>query len=250
MLAQKSDAKCVARGTGDVTACVDDPLDAKTDSKEQKLLADFADRCNPVPAWGVNGATCCEGGANDGATCLLPAACPGGTCVGGACISAAAESGAGDISHDLFGPTVVVDSDKKAATCQAKISLRAGKLYAAHWKAFRKCKKDNIALITGDADLVSTCLGPPQSDNRGVISREQARMVETVQAKCVERGVTPVGGEFAGLCSAVADGLFGDCVIDRVACRFCQAVNIADAIAPPLDCDGFDDGMSNASCTP
>ena len=47
---------------------------------------------------------------------------------------------------------------------------RAEKLYAAHWKAFRKCKKDNFALISNDADLVSVCLGPPQN---GAKSHEQ-----------------------------------------------------------------------------
>jgi hypothetical protein len=128
LLAQKSDFKCVKKGSGNVTACVDDPVEPKTDGKEQKLIADFADRCDPVPAWGVNGATCCEGGANDGGLCLMPAACPGGSCVGGACISAAAETGAGAITHDLFGATVNVASDRDAANCQAAVSQRAGKL--------------------------------------------------------------------------------------------------------------------------
>ena len=168
LLAGNSDSKCVKKGKGtDATACVDDPLDPKTDKKEQKLLTDFADRCDPVPAWGVNGATCCEGGANDGAVCVAPASCPGGSCVGGACISAAAETAAGAITHDTFGATVVVSADKKAAACQAKVLQRAEKLYAAHWKAFRKCKKDNFALISGDPDLVTVCLGPPQNDAKG-----------------------------------------------------------------------------------
>jgi hypothetical protein len=250
LLAGNSDRKCVRKNRGlDATACVDDPLEPKTDRREQKLLSDFANRCVPVPAWGVNGATCCEGGANDGDVCAAPASCPGGSCVGGACISAAAETGAGAITHDAFGATVAVSADKHAAACQAKVLQRAEKLYAAHWKAFRKCKKDNFALISGDADLVSVCLGPPQSDAKGTIARELARLGDKVQSTCLNKGVTPVGAQFPGLCTGVPDGMFAACIIDRVACRFCQAANNADAIAPPLDCDTFDGG-SPGSCTP
>lgn len=250
-LATKSDFKCVRKGTGDVTSCVDDPLEPKTEKKEQKLLTDFANQCAPVPAWGVNGATCCEGGSNDGALCASPAACPGGgSCVGGACISGAAESRAGAIMHDLFGAMVDVASDRKQAVCQAKVVQRTGKLYVAHWKAFRKCKKDNFALITSDASLVSVCLGPPQSDSRGTVNRELAKLSDKVQTKCINAGVSPVGAQFPGACTAVADGAFADCAAAHVACRFCRAVNVADAIVPPLDCDAFDDGVGNASCPP
>jgi hypothetical protein len=250
LLAGNSDAKCVKKGKGtDATICVDDPLEPKTDKKEQKLLTDFADRCAPVPAWGVNGATCCEGGANDGMICVGPPSCPGGSCVGGACISAAAETGAGAITHDAFGATVVVSGDKKAAACQAKVLQRAEKLYAAHWKAFRKCKKDNFGVILNDADLVSVCLGPPQTDAKGSISKALTKLGEKVQSTCLNKGITPVGAQFPGLCTGTADGMFAACITDRVACRFCQAANRADAIVPPLDCDAFDGG-SAGSCTP
>ena len=126
---------------------------------------------------------------------------------------------------------------------------RAAKLYTARWKAFRKCKKDNFMLISGDTDLVSVCLGPPQSDAKSSISRELGRLTDKVQAVCVNKGITPVGAQFPGLCTGAADGAFADCIAARVACRFCQAANVADAIAPPLDCDAFDGG-SAGSCTP
>lgn len=247
-LATKSDFRCVRRGVGDVTACVDDPDESKTAKKEQKLLNDFANQCDPVPAWGVNGATCCEGGTNDGALCAIPATCGGGTCVGGACISAAAEDNAGGIMHDLFGPTVNISTDKKARVCQSKVVQRAGKLYTSRWKSFRKCKKDNFASIMDDASLVSTCLGPPQSDPRGVVNREEARLLDKVHTKCVLKGVTPVGAQFPGACGAEDDDDFAGCVSERVACRFCQSVNIADAINPPLNCDAFDNGAIDGSC--
>jgi hypothetical protein len=247
-LAGKSDSKCVKKGTGDVTACVDDPVEPKTDKQEQKLIEKFADTCAPVPAWGVNGLSCCEGGANDGAPCLSPAACTGGTCTAGACISAAAEAGAGAITHDLFGATVDVSSDRDTAQCQGKVIQSAGKLYTGRWKAFRKCKKDNFTLITGGADLISVCLGPPQTDVKNFIGSALGKLIDAVQSKCVGKGVSPVGAAFPGVCTAAADVDFAGCVDRRVACRFCRAINVADAIVPPLDCDLFDDGASNASC--
>ncbi len=248
-LAGNSDAKCVKKGPGDVTACVDDALEPKTDKQEQKLIDKFADFCAvAVPAWGVNGLSCCEGGANDGATCVSPAACTGGTCTPGACISAAAEAAAGAIAHDLFGATVTVSSDRVIAGCQAKVIQKAGKLYTGRWKSFRTCKKNNFTLITSDADLKTICLGPPQNDAKNFIDNALGKLFEAVQLKCVDKGVTPVGGAFPGVCTAVADGSFADCVEQRVACRLCGAINVADAIVPPLDCDLFDDGVSNASC--
>jgi hypothetical protein len=247
-LAGKNDSKCVKKGTGDVTACVDDPAEPKTDKQEQKLIEKFADTCAPVPAWGVNGSSCCEGGANDGAPCLNPTACTPGTCTAGACISAAAEAGAGAITHDLFGAAVNVSSDRDTAKCQAKVIQSAGKLYTGRWKAVRKCKKDNFLLIASDADLISVCLGPPQTDAKNFISSALGKLIGAVQSKCVGNGVSPVGGAFPGVCTAAADVDFAGCVDRRVACRFCQAINVADAIVPPLDCDLFDDGGSNASC--
>lgn len=250
LLAGNSDAKCVKKNRGaDATACVDDPLDFKTDRREQILLSDFANRCAPVPAWGVNGGTCCEASSNDGSSCVDAASCLGGACIAGACISGAAENGAGAITHDLFGAMVDVAADRKVAACQAKVIQRAEKVYTAHWKAFRRCKKDNFATITGDADLVSVCLGPPQSDVRGTINRELGRLFDKVQKVCVNKGVTPVGAQFPGSCASTDSAAFADCVADRVACRFCQAANIADAIVPPLDCDVFDGG-SAGSCPP
>jgi len=91
---------------------------------------------------------------------------------------------------------------------------------------------------------------PLWGGKRGFISKELARLSDKVQAQCIDRGVTPIGAQFPGLCTAVADGMFADCVSNRVSCRFCRAANRADAIVPPLNCDLFDDGANKASCSP
>jgi hypothetical protein len=231
-----------------VTSCVDDANESKTEKAEGKLLEQFDVFCAPnPPPWGVNAGRCCEGGTNDGAVCVTDAGCPGGACVRGACISGAAERAANDAAHDLFGAGVVAAAGKPGK-CQAKIAADAGKLLVEHWRVFRKCKKDNFDAISNDADLLSMCLGPPQPDPKNKIAKRTAKISSDVTKKCIGKGVSPVGPAFPGDCTAETDMAFAACVADRMDCRFCLGINVADAIVPALDCDLFDDGVANASC--
>ena len=61
--------------------------------------------------------------------------------------------------------------------------MTTGKLYVAHWKAFRICKKNEFASITNDATLKSVCHGPPQNDPKGLIKQPYTNK-------------TPIGGFF------------------------------------------------------
>ncbi len=247
--AARGDTKCVktafAGGGGDATPCVDDPTELKTNASETKLLSDYGIFCNPTPAWGVNGATCCEEGSNDGGICSVPADCPAGSCVPGACISYAAEIAANDMTHELFGAGVIIGAG--SGKCQTNISKHTGKVLAEHWKVFRTCKKANISVITDDVSLVATCLGPPQPDPQTRIAKSVAKVASAV-GRCVTTGFSPVGALFGGACTAVADPVFHDCVAERARCAFCRSVNQADDIVPPLDCDLFDDAAANGSC--
>jgi hypothetical protein len=245
--AQKSDNKCLKEIGMDVTACVDNLADEKTEKKEAKLDADFATICDPVPAYGVNGSSCCEGGTGEGSTCVADVDCGGGICTPGACIGAAADAGAGDLSHDLFGPTVAVSADKPTAKCQQGISKSLGKIYTTRWKSFRGCKKDNFAIIAGDAMLKVVCLDP-QPDLDGKILKSIGKLADAAQKKCVDKGVTGLGALFPGECTGAPDNGIATCLSQRANCRFCIAVNEADDIDPPLDCDTFDDALANASC--
>jgi len=249
--AVKADFKCVRTGeASDVTACVDDPVESTTETKIDKLVQHFGDFCEAVPPWGVNGLQCCKGGTNDGAVCSNALPCAGGgTCTPGLCIGAAAESGINELAHELFGASVVVGTDAQQK-CQQTILKFAGKLFTERWKTFRVCKRDNFSAILDDADLVATCLGPPQPDPKGKIGKRQEKLALKVEKVCVGKGVTPVGSAFPGDCTGAADGVFADCVGQRAACEFCRAINRADAIVPPGDCDAFDDGVGNVSCAP
>jgi hypothetical protein len=248
-IAAKVDAKCVKVqfkvGGGNATACVDDPLDPKTDAREARLLADHAANCAVVPAWGVNAAKCCENGTNEGLACASPAGCPGGICEAGACTSHEAESVANDLSHELFGPVVAVSA--ASGKYQANVLKIAEKALNVRWSEFRACKRANVQTITNDVDLVNTCLGPPQPDPAGSIAAADSKVAAMV-TKTINAGFTPVGAEFAGACTAVGDPAFPGCVAQRTQCAFCRRVNVADDIVPALDCDLFDDGTMNGSC--
>jgi hypothetical protein len=250
--AQKSDGKCVTEGVkaggANETACVDDPNDDKTEKAEDKLIEKFGEFCaTNVPPWGVNPGKCCDGGVNDGNVCLTDLACSGGACVRGACISAAAERAANATTHDLFGASVNVTDGGDIGKCQKKVTQRAGKLLVERWATFRKCKKDNFDSITSDAGLIATCLGPPQPDAKGKIAKRVTKLSDEV-TKCIEKGVSPIGPSFPGACGAATDMAFASCVSQRVSCRFCEGINVADDINPPLNCDLFDNGAADASC--
>jgi hypothetical protein len=249
--ASKADFKCVRLGeSSDVTTCVDDPVEAITEKKIDKMVQHFADFCEAVPPWGVNGLSCCNGGTTDGAVCNIALPCGGGgICTPGLCIGSAAEAGINELAHELFGATVAAGADA-VQKCQQTILKFAGKLFSERWKTFRLCKRDNFSAILSDSDLVTTCLGPPQPDPKGKIGKRQEKLALKVDKLCVGKGVTPVGTSFPGACTAVVDGVFADCVGQRAACSFCRGINRADAIVPPGNCDSFDDGVVNASCSP
>lgn len=245
--AQKIDVKCTKEVGMDVTACVDNDADEKTDKKVQKLVDDFASQCDPVPAWGVESASCCVGGTGDGDPCADAATCGGGTCPDGGCLAAATDAAANDLAHDVFGASVVISSDKTTAKCQQAAAKAAGKLYTTRWKEFRGCKRDNFPTILGDLTLRAICL-EPQPDADGKILDREEKLVSAIQKKCIDKGLTGIGAILPGACSAAADNAVGACLVRQAACRFCVSANAADAIVPAVDCDEFDDAASNGTC--
>ena len=102
---------------------MDAPGEVKTLKKQTKLVDDFLVHCDPLPAWGVNGLSCCYGGGtNDGDICVDSATCGGGQCAAGACIAEVSEQGVNDLTHDLYGPAVDVGPEKLVRKCQHAVS--------------------------------------------------------------------------------------------------------------------------------
>ena len=253
--AGKAAEKCVksvaSSGGGPSAQCTTDLASSKIQDAQTKLLDTFASSlCIPVPAWGVNGGLCCDDGDNEGATCVdsSPDCDVGGTCTAGACISGAATNAMKDLGLDIFGGTALIGANE-VAKCQRFVIQLAGKILDLRWKTFRKCKKSTINTIDDDVALVGACLGPPQVDASGKIVKLDLKLANKIDSKCISKGVLPVGSAFpGGRCSDEVDANFAACVSARTACRFCLAINQADDIDPPLDCDLFDDGATNLSC--
>lgn len=215
--AGSDDVRCinsqVGDGGGDATACVDDPATLKTARAEAKLLAHFDTFCPLVPTVAV--------------------------CDSGECIAGAAAGAENDLAHDLFGATVVASSDPAEGKCQVAVAKELLKRMGNHWKEFAYCKRLNISALASDTDLVSLC-------GASLPGNVEQRIENALTRKCA--GVT-VASAFPGDCASAGD--FAACLVERANCRYCQGINVADAIdSGLLDCDAFDDGNGgNGSCT-
>jgi hypothetical protein len=236
----KDDERCVKHADeSPVLACVEDVVSGRVERVEEKITVDFfpAYCVAPPPAWGANIGSCCEDSANEGADCGSNDDCGSGICAPGACIAGALIRASDGIMHDLFGSAITVDNTER---CTTKVVRAASKVVSERWKTFYKCKKDNIQAIDNDVDLVAQCLTGSETAVRPV--KAELKLDDAV-SDCV---LAPASA-FPGDCAS-APSVAG-CVIERTRCRFCQSVNVADDIVPPFDCDGFDNGAADLSCT-
>lgn len=245
--AMKSDIDCL-KAVGDATACVDNPADEHTLKSIAKALDRYGDSCSIVPAWGVNSSKCCVGGDSAGSSCVDSSTCGAGTCNASGCVETAPDKEANALAHDFFGATVTVPAGKKDRACMVAAARAADDVWTTRWQAFTDCKGAEFSAISGDATLKSTCL-VPQPDAGGRIAKTEAKVATTVQKKCIDaKNVSALDVLFPGDCAAAGPGGLASCLTRVARCRFCRAVNVADAILPAVDCDLFDDATANGSC--
>jgi hypothetical protein len=174
--------------------------------------------------------------------------------------SRAARVAALGLVHDIFGDSVddgvlSCAEDRAACACQRVSSDKIERLMVAMGKEFARCVR--AQLKSGAATNVSAieaCVddalldGSVARDARGRIARRRAQLLKAVTKACDGAGVTAAA--FAeGACSeaTVSATLLTGCAADRAECRFCLMVDEMDGLG--LDCDGFDDGLANQSCT-
>jgi hypothetical protein len=219
MAAKDSQAclKAASKTTGDATACIDDPIGSLGDRSKapkwiEKLVATFGAFCQIVPNVAVN------------------------DCVG--CTSSAAQGVNRGLAHELFGTNVLVSSGPVEAKCQLAMTKSTLAIVGKHWKAFALCKRQNAKQLSSDANLVGLCVTP--------VSTNPISKVAATASKCATYGVV-LSSAFPGACAAAGD--VAACVGERQDCQYCIAISVADSIDPTaLDCDLFDDGVSNGSC--
>ncbi len=154
---------------------------------------------------------------------------------------------------DLDAALIPCSEDKTGCRCQVK-ALKAGvDLSVNQLKAFGGCTKRALKVNTSpflggvlsDGQL-ERCLSDGSiawsvaSDERGKMAKSASKLAVVVAKTC--GGVS----YFPGLCVAESGEDLANCLADRVDCRTCLAVNQMYAL--DVDCDSYDNGVSDLSC--
>ena len=166
-------------------------------------------------------------------------------------VSAAAVEEAIDLTTDLFGDNVnrtIVESedDKDGAKCQMAVLKQAQKVAQAEVKIYLKCQKDGLKgkvepQIVSGADL-ERCVWEIATDEKGRIAKAVSRVTKALDRGCED---LDLGAYFPGDCAKEAG--FGACLADLVDCRVCRSLNRMAEIT--VDCDLFDNGSADLSCS-
>ncbi len=160
-------------------------------------------------------------------------------------IAAGAAFSTGALVKGLFGAdagAALLSGDKALGKCQSIVLKQAGASLAARLKEFAACKKAALKAedLASAADLESACFGAILADEKRKIAGAASKLATLVDKKCSD-----VASAFPGVCAAAGD--FAGCVDRRAACASCRLLNAADGLA--RDCDEFDDGVVNDSCS-
>ncbi len=179
-------------------------------------------------------------------------------------IRTAAEERDLDLTRGMLGPDLDVGlileaTDRDASQCQQLVIRKAQKCEATMLKAFRRCSTLGFKGTDGpggadlpfdDATDQALCAG---DDPRGKIAKKCDTSVgkldpirKAITTRCVDDGVDILAA-FPACGTSDGEVLHG-CVLASARCATCTAINTASEDLA-LDCDTFDDGASNASCS-
>ena len=160
---------------------------------------------------------------------------------------------AGVIQAKVGGAT----ADKDGAKCQQGLLKDLFKCQDTKLKEFSKCKKDYLKndLVGDPAGLAAACMdGPGLPDPKGKIAKacsadpNVGKPGGTMAKKCQPKGVA-VADALPGACAQLgADADVLGCAERAVECNVCSTINAVDGTN--ADCDEFDDGVINESCSP
>jgi hypothetical protein len=162
-----------------------------------------------------------------------------------------------DLAHDVFGSVLdggALSTDPDAAACQLAAWKALAGCEQTRFKELGTCEKGALAgtpttpAVSSKPELRDACLGAgvaPQPDPKAKIAKKcadpAAGIPGALTKKCQGQDLTSL---LPG-CAGAAD--VGQCLEQKVACRACLAASQAQDL--DRDCDLFDDGLENASCT-
>jgi len=238
----KNGIKLASAWNKDATACVKNATKGKLEvSIDECLIADGkgkvakgegkvdsgeSGKCGSPPSFGFAGSSAIKAGASASALALF---------------------------QDLYGANpgalVVGPEDKAGGKCQTNVHKNAAKLYGTKMKEFVGCKKGALKAAPPD-DLgalqaaIFACLA---ADAKGKIAGGVSKLSDKIKGSCSDAQISLFSGLLT-LCGGSANlDEFVSCVDRAVECRFCEAIAAYDGLL--LNCDVFDDGLNNNSCS-
>jgi hypothetical protein len=131
--------------------------------------------------------------------------------------------------------------------CQDAVLGASNKLVSSWMKLFNKCKKAGLkgGTITTAADLALCLSDGTKLDPKSKGPKAVAKMNKTIAAKCSAPVTNPLPN---GACSTLTGDALGACINRWARCYICDNVRFADNFGPNINCETFDDGLSNSSC--
>ena len=159
-----------------------------------------------------------------------------------------------DLTHALFGPDLDANTGAPdslpISKCGRGIWSAAARCQSVRLKAFNLCKKVGIRGSIGRARELEGCLDATTPVVERLCDPVVGRLRATIDRKCTGVDLTRLLPGLAGntACELTSGDGTARCVGTAVACQTCRMLNDADRLA--RDCDLYDDGLSNASCSP
>ena len=217
-------AKCVksaGKAQASLNACVTGDPSGKVGAAGAKTTQTATDKCGAAPDYGYAGSTAVNAAAAGEAKGLVRDV----------------------LGDDLDAAVISAAADKAGAACQSKVLGAIAKIADAKLATFNACKQDGLkdGSVTTAAALAA-CLNDVASDIGGKIGKAVTKLSGTLTSKC--EGVN-LDTALPGDCSGMVP--LSGCLDRLVECRACRILSAMDALG--ADCDTFDDGVANASCS-
>ena len=147
---------------------------------------------------------------------------------------------------------------EKVEGCQQAIAKQAKKCQSRKLKVYNACKKDKlkgkgVPQAQSALDVQVACLqDDPNDPTTGIPDPKNSiqkdctdKLLGAINGKCAG---ADLGDLFQGCVPAPANAAeLQNCVDYMVECEVCLLLNEIDGLT--RDCDDFDDGMANGSCT-
>jgi len=179
---------------------------------------------------------------------------------GAATMNTAAVQGEIDLMHDLFGNPidghlVSCNPNVGECLCQRNMITQIEALMQVIGRVFQACKKSGLKTTSGVVTSPATlqgCFDNPlttlsvAADPGGQIAGVVSFMTGTLNQECEATSSTAASFS-GGVCTGLTGSMAQDCIVHRVKCRICLMIKSFDGLS--TDCDSYDDGTVNASCS-